>query len=74
MSDPKPSPQEIYEKRNEFGLGNSVEMLADLIDTEKSNKKRKEAVKFLGKISNSNPQLKNECFAIIENILSMLNP
>jgi len=69
MSDPKPSPQEIYEERNEFGLENSVEMLADIIDTEKDNNKRKEAVKFLGGISNSNPQLKNECFTIIENVL-----
>ncbi len=69
MSDPKPSPQDIYEKRNEFGLENSVEMLADIIDTEKDNNKRKEAVKFLSSISNSNPQLTNECFAIIENVL-----
>ncbi|NVM45337.1 MAG: HEAT repeat domain-containing protein [Candidatus Lokiarchaeota archaeon] len=69
MSDLKPSPQEIYEKREEFGLENSVEMLADIIDTEKDSNKRKEAVKFLGSISNYVPQLKNECFAIIENVL-----
>ena len=69
MSDPKPSPQEIFDRREEFGLDNSVEMLANIIETEKNNKKRKEAVKYLGGISNYIPRLKDECFAIIENVL-----
>jgi len=69
MSDLKLSPREIYEKREEFGLENSVEMLTDIIETEKDNSKRKEAVKFLGGISNYIPQLKTQCFKIIENIL-----
>jgi len=69
MSDPKPSPQEIFDRREEFGLDNSVEMLANIIETEKNNNKRKEAVKYLGGISNYIPQLKDECFAIIENVL-----
>jgi HEAT repeat protein len=69
MSDPKPSPQEIYNKREEFGLENSVEMLTDIIETEKDNNTRREAVKFLGGIGNYIPRLKNECFATIENIL-----
>jgi HEAT repeat protein len=69
MSDPKPSPQEIYNKREEFGLENSVEMLTDIIETEKDNSKRKEAIKYLGGISNYIPKLKNECFTTIENIL-----
>ena len=69
MLDPKPSPQEIYNKREEFGLENSVEMLTDIIETEKDNNKRKEAVKYLGGIGNYVPQLKNDCFTTIENIL-----
>jgi len=69
MSDPKPSPQEIFDRREEFGLDNSVEMLANIIETEKNNNKRKEAVKYLGGISNYIPRLKDECFAIIENVL-----
>ena len=69
MSDPKYSPQEIYDKREEFGLENSVEMLADILESEKDNSKRKEAVKYLGSLSNYVPQLKNECFSIIENVL-----
>jgi HEAT repeat protein len=69
MSDLKPSPQEIYNKRDEFGLENSVEMLTDIIETEKDNSKRKEAVKYLGGIGNYIPRLKNECFTTIENVL-----
>ncbi len=69
ISDPKPSPQEIYDKREQFGLENSVEMLTDIIETEKDNSKRKEAVKYLGGIVNYIPRLKNECFTTIENIL-----
>ena len=69
MSDPKPSPQEIYDKREEFGLENSVEMLTDIIETEKDSSKRKEAVKFIGDIANDVPRLENECFVIIENVL-----
>ena len=69
MSDPKPSPLEIFTKRQEFGLENSVEMLIDIIETEKDNSKRKEAVKYLGRIASYIPQLKNECFTTTENIL-----
>jgi len=69
MSDPKPSPQEIYNKREEFGLENSVEMLTNIVETEKDYSKRKEAVKYLGRISNYIPQLKDDCFMIIENVL-----
>ncbi len=69
MSDPKPSPQEIFDRREEFGLDNSVEMLTNIVETEKDNSRRKEAVKCLGGISNYIPRLKDECFAIIENVL-----
>ncbi|MFX1447832.1 MAG: HEAT repeat domain-containing protein [Promethearchaeota archaeon] len=69
MSDPKPSPQEIYDKREDIGLENSVKMLINIIETENDNSKRKEAIKFLGGIGNYIPQLKDECFRIIENVL-----
>ena len=42
--------QEIFDKREEYGLENSVEMLTDIIETDKDNAKRKSAVKFLGGI------------------------
>ena len=63
------SPQEIFDKRKEFGLENSVEALTDIIETDKDNGKRKNAIKFLGNIIKDVPNLKNECFAILENVL-----
>jgi len=69
MSYPNYSPEEIFNRREEFGLDNSVEMLANIVETEKNSNKRQEAVKFLGSISNYIPRLKDDCFAIIENVL-----
>ncbi len=69
MPDSKLSPQEIFDKREEHGLENSVEMLINIIETDKDNGKRRSAIKFLGGIIKFTPQLNNECFAILENIL-----
>ena len=63
------SPQEIFDKRKEFGLENSVEALTDIIETDKDNGKRKNAIKFLGNIIKYGPSLNKECFAILENVL-----
>jgi len=63
------SPQEIFNKRKEFGLENSVEALTDIIETDKDNGKRKNAIKFLGNIIKYGPNLNNECFVILENVL-----
>ena len=69
MFDPKPSPQEIFEKREEFGLENSVKLLTDIVETEKDYGKRKGAVKYLGLVSREVPSLKKECFSTLENVL-----
>jgi len=63
------SPQEIFERREEFGLENSVEMLTDIIETDKDSNKRKKAIKFLGGIIKYIPKLNNECFITLESIL-----
>ena len=69
MFDPKPSPQEIFNKREEFGLENSVKLLTDIVETEKDYGKRTGAVKYLGLVSREVPSLKKECFSTLENVL-----
>jgi len=69
MLDPKLQPKEIFEKRAEIGLDNSVKMLTEIIDKEKDNSKRKGAIKYLGLVSQDTPSLKKECFSTLENIL-----
>jgi HEAT repeat protein len=69
MLDPKLQPKEIFERREEFGLTNSIKMLTQIIDSDKNNSKRQGAVKYLGLVSNEAPALKNECFDTLENIL-----
>lgn len=69
MPDSNLSPQEIFDKREEYGLENSVEMLTDIIETDKDNGKRKKAIKFLGGIIKFIPKLNNECFTTLESIL-----
>ena len=65
----KIEPREIYQRSEEFGLKNSASMLTEIIETEKDNNKRKEAIKYLGLISYNSIPLKNECFEIFENLL-----
>ena len=62
-------PREIYQKSKEFGIENSAKMLTEIIDKEKDNIKRKDAIKYLGMIGNNSLTLKNECFEIFENLL-----
>jgi len=69
MPDSNLSPQEIFDRREEHGLENSVEMLTDIIETDKDNDNRKSAIKFLGGIIKFIPKLNNECFITLENIL-----
>jgi len=63
------TPLEIYEKREEFGLNNSISMLTEIIDTNKEDNTRSEAIRYLGKISNNSSTLKEQCFETLENIL-----
>ena len=65
----KIEPREIYQRSEEFGLKNSASMLTEIIELEKDNNKRKEAIKYLGLISHNSIPLKNECFEIFENLL-----
>ena len=69
MPDSRVSPQEIFDNREEYGLENSVEMLTDIIETDKDNGSRIKAIKFLGGIIKYIPKLNNECFTTLENIL-----
>lgn len=69
MVDLKPSPKEIFEKRESLGLNNSINMLAEIIETNKDNDVRKEAISFLGNICRNSATLKKEGFEILENVL-----
>ncbi len=62
-------PREIYQRSEEFGLKNSANMLTEIIESEKDNNKRKEAIKYLGLISHNSNPLRNECFETFENLL-----
>ena len=62
-------PREIYQRTEEFGLENSANMLTEIIEKEKDNAKRKEAIKYLGLVSNNSTKLKNECYETFENLL-----
>ena len=58
-------PVEIYEKREQFGINNSISMLTEIIDTYKEDKIRSEAIIYLGKLSNDSEVLKEQCFEIL---------
>ena len=62
-------PREIYQRSEEFGLKVSADMLTEIIELEKDNNKRKEAIKYLGLIGNNSKPLKSECFETFENLL-----
>ena len=62
-------PKEIFQRREELGIKNSVNMLFKIIEKENDNKKRKSAIKFLGLINFNSNILKKESFEILENVL-----
>lgn len=62
-------PAEIFQRRKEFGFQNSFNMLTEIIEADKDDKKRRESVKFLGLISDHSNQLKKSCFETLENLL-----
>jgi HEAT repeat protein len=65
----KLAPREIFQRSEEFGLENSANMLTEIIEKGEDNSKRKEAIKYLGLISNISKPLKSECFETFENLL-----
>ena len=69
MTNLKYIPREIFQRREEIGLENSLNMLSEIIEKDKDNEKRKNAIKYLGLINYNSNSLKKECFEILENIL-----
>ncbi|MFX1316961.1 MAG: HEAT repeat domain-containing protein [Promethearchaeota archaeon] len=69
MSKLNNQPLEIYKKRKELGLENSIHLLSEIIESNKSNNIRQEAIKYLGLISSDSPSFKKDCFDIFENLL-----
>jgi len=69
MLDPKLQPEEIYARREEFGIGSSVKMLTEIVDSANEDSKRKGAIRYLGMVSKDSPTLTRECFNTLENIL-----
>ncbi len=68
MSNPKFSPQEIFQRYDEFGLTNSIKMLAEII-TNDNKKYRVDSIKYLGLLSDRSLELKKKCFEILENLI-----
>ena len=62
-------PHEIYKKRDELGLDHTKNLLSEIIETNKSDNIRQEAIKYLGLICIESSSLKKECFDIFENLL-----
>ena len=69
MIDPFPSPEEIFQRKDEFGLETSIEMLTKILDSEKESEVRKGAIKYIGLVSKDAPTLKKACFDTLESIL-----
>ncbi|MHA1670585.1 MAG: HEAT repeat domain-containing protein [Promethearchaeota archaeon] len=69
MWEPNLHPDEIFQRREELGIKNSVKMLTEILDSAKENKKRLRAIKYLGLVSEETPQISKECYDILENIL-----
>ena len=69
MHQSKLHPREIYQKSEEFGLTNSANLLTDILESDKDDSIRKEAIKYLAMISTNSTALKNECFSTFENLL-----
>jgi len=69
MLEQKTPPKEIFQRREEFGINNSIKLLTKIIETEKNESQRRGAVKYLGLVSKEAPSLKKECFDTLENIL-----
>lgn len=65
---PNYQPEEIFKKRAEFGVDQSIRLLSKIIDTSDDKNKRIDAIRYLGLASKEAPALKGECFETLENI------
>lgn len=68
MLESKLAPTEIYQRRVEFGIKNTVDMLSEIIESD-TKSKRLESIKYLGILSSSAPSIKKECSSLFENVL-----
>ncbi|MFX1311909.1 MAG: HEAT repeat domain-containing protein [Promethearchaeota archaeon] len=62
-------PEEIYQRREELGYKNSMQMLKEIIEREKDEIIRKEAIKYLVLVSNNSTSFREDCFKTLENLL-----
>ena len=69
MWEPNLHPDEIFQRREELGVKNSIKMLTEILDSAKENTKRVRAIKYLGLVSEETPQISKECYNTLENIL-----
>ena len=69
MREPNLHPDEIFQRREELGISNSIKMLTEILDSAKENTKRVRAIKYLGLVSEETPQVSKECYNTLENIL-----
>ncbi|MFX1571493.1 MAG: HEAT repeat domain-containing protein [Promethearchaeota archaeon] len=65
----KITPREIYQRCEEFGFKNSMQMLKEIIDVEKDTSNRRKAVKYFALVSINSTSLKDECFKTLETLL-----
>ncbi|MHA1756520.1 MAG: HEAT repeat domain-containing protein [Promethearchaeota archaeon] len=69
MLDSKIQPKEVFLRRNELGLDQTIDLLYRLIEESEDIEIRRKAVKYIGLLGNSTENIKKECFKILENIL-----
>jgi len=69
MWEPNLHPDEIFQRREELGIVNSVKMLTEILDSAKEEAKRIRAIKYLGLVCEETPQIGKECYDTLENLL-----
>ncbi|MHA1724799.1 MAG: HEAT repeat domain-containing protein [Promethearchaeota archaeon] len=62
-------PEEIYEKREQLGLDQSIDLLVDVLENDKEVEHRKKAIMYLGLTFQNAASKKKECHKILESIL-----
>ncbi|TXT63297.1 MAG: putative PBS lyase HEAT-like repeat protein [Promethearchaeota archaeon] len=63
------APREIFEKRNELGVSNSIKTLLEIIEFSDTDLVRKEALQTLRSFDDMPESLKMQCFGSLENVI-----
>lgn len=63
------SPEEVYAKRKQLGVENSVRTLLELADEGEQNSTRKQALQYIRSFDDIPDSLKQECFDTLEGII-----